>query len=64
MNGINNLENMLYNTIVAWYDNELIEYHGLDDPDFEEKVCGVTGMTKSDYSALISGNSRECSWNK
>lgn len=60
---INRLENMLYNAILSWYDDSLTEYHGLDDDDFIDRVCGLTGLSRAEYEDLINRNTEECSWN-
>lgn len=61
---INRLETMLYNAILSWYDDSLTEYHGLDDEEFIERVCNLTGLTEAEYEDLINGNTEECSWNQ
>lgn len=61
---ISRLETMLYNAILSWYDDSLTEYHGLDDEEFVEKVCNLTGLTEAEYEDLINGNTEECSWNQ
>ena len=50
---MNEYMEFLRNAIIGWYDNSIYEYHGLDDPEFIEKVCGVTGMTEEFYSDFI-----------
>lgn len=58
------LQNYLFNAIIGWYDNSMEEYHGLDDPEFIEKVCGNIGMSEEDYYSLVLTNASEnCSWN-
>lgn len=47
------LETFLFNAIIAWYDDSLTDYHGLEDEDFVKRVCEVTGMSESDYEDLI-----------
>lgn len=61
---ISRLETMLYNAILSWYDDSLVKYHGLDDTDFIERVCNLTGLTEAEYEDLMSGNTEECSWNQ
>lgn len=61
---ISRLETMLYNAILSWYDDSLTEYHGLDDEEFVERVCNLTGLTEAEYEDLMSGNTEECSWNQ
>lgn len=61
---ISRLETMLYNAILSWYDDSLVEYHGLDDEEFVERVCSLTGLTEAEYEDLMSGNTEECSWNQ
>ena len=61
---INKLETMLYNAIISWYDDSLVEYHGLDDEEFIERVCNLTGLSEAEYEDLVSGNTEECSWNQ
>lgn len=55
------LETLLYNAIIAWYDDNIMEYHGLDDEDFIGRVCGRTGMTESDYKNLVLNQTKNCS---
>jgi len=50
---INRLESMLFNAVIAWYDDSLTEYHGLDDRKFVERVCSLTGMTEEEYQRII-----------
>lgn len=47
------LENLLYNAILAWYDDSMESFHGLDDEDFVNRVCGQTGMSEEDYRELV-----------
>ncbi len=47
------LETFLFNAIIAWYDDSLTDYRGLEDEDFVKRVCEVTGMSESDYEDLI-----------
>ena len=61
---ISRLETLLYNAIISWYDDSLTEYHGLDDEEFIERVCGLTGLSEAEYEDLINGNTEECSWNQ
>ena len=61
---ISRLETMLYNAIISWYDDSLTEYHGLDDEEFVERVCGLTGLSEEEYTDLINGMTEECSWNQ
>ena len=46
-------ENHLFNAIVAWYDDNIYEYNGLDDPDFIDRVCGRTGLSRNEYFSLM-----------
>lgn len=59
----NTLETLLFNAIIAWYDDSLTEYHGLDDEEFVNRVCERTGLSEPDYKNLINGKMEECSWN-
>lgn len=59
----NILESLLFNAIIAWYDDSLTEYHGLDDEEFVNRVCEITGLSERDYKNLINGKMEECSWN-
>ena len=43
----------LYNSIISWYDDAFTEYHGLEDPDFIERVCAKVGMTEEEYKELM-----------
>lgn len=47
------LETMLYNAILAWYDDSLTEYHGLDDEDFIDRVCSLTELSEEEYKDLM-----------
>lgn len=44
----NTLESLLFNAIIAWYDDSLTEYHGLDDEEFVNRVCERTGLSEPD----------------
>lgn len=57
------LGNYLYNAIMAWYNDNLIEYNGFDDEKFIKRVCEITGMTENDYRSLMLGHTEDCSWN-
>ncbi len=57
------LETLLYNAILAWYDDSSIEYHGLDDEEFMKRVCERTGLSEADYKDLIMNRTKDCSWN-
>ena len=46
------LKTALENAIIGWYDNSLTEYHGLDDMEFIDKVCDVTGISREDYAEI------------
>ena len=47
------LETLLYNAILSWYDDSFIEYCGLDDENFIDRVCGLTGLSKKEYKDLM-----------
>lgn len=47
------LENLLYNAILAWYDDSMESFHGLDDENFINRVCERTDMPEEDYRELI-----------
>ena len=47
------LETLLYNAIISWYDDSLIEYHGLDDEKFINKVCESIGIDEDEYKHLM-----------
>lgn len=47
------LETWLYNAILSWYDDAMIEYKGLDDEDFINRVCDFTGMSVETYKDLM-----------
>ena len=59
---IDRLEQMLYNAIISWYDDSLTEYHGLDDKEFMNRVCSLTGLSETEYEDLVKGDTSECSW--
>ena len=61
---VSRLESLLYNAIISLYDDSLTKYHGLDDEEFVERVCNLTGLSQAEYENLISGNTEECSWNQ
>ena len=50
---MNDLEKMLFNAIIGWYDNSMESYHGLEDEEFVERVCELTGMTEEYYFKLM-----------
>lgn len=60
---IKTLENFLYNAILCWFANMGDEYDGLEDEAFVRRVCAETGMTRSKYERLITGNTEEHNWN-
>lgn len=47
------LREYLFNTIVAWYDDSIIEYHGLEDEEWIERVCDRTGMSREEYMDIV-----------
>lgn len=47
------LETLLFNTIVAWYDESQYAYSGLDDEEFIDNVCDRTGITKEEYHHIM-----------
>ena len=47
------LKTALENAIIGWYDNSLTENHGLDDMEFIDKVCDVTGISREDYAEIM-----------
>lgn len=47
------LKTALENAIIGWYDNSLTEYHSLDDMEFIDKVCDVTGISREDYAEIM-----------
>lgn len=60
---IGRLESLLYSAILAWYDDSIKDYHGLDDEEFVNRVCEKIGLSEAEYEDLINGNTEECSWN-
>lgn len=46
-------ESWLYNAIICWFKNSLIEYRGLDDEEFIKKVCTDIGMSEADYRKIM-----------
>ena len=46
-------EILLYNAILAWYDDNINTYYGLDDPDFIDMVCGRLGLSLDEYFCLV-----------
>lgn len=54
------MKNVLYNTILGWFDNSLEEYSGLDDKDFIKKVCEATGITESEYRETCFEEKKDC----
>ena len=47
------LKEYLYNAIIAWYDDSLEDYHGLEDENWIERVCDRTGMSREEYIDII-----------
>lgn len=47
------LKTALENAIIGWYDNSLTGYHGLDNIEFIDKVCDVTGISREDYAEIM-----------
>jgi len=52
-NKMNDLEKMLFNAIIGWYDDAMESYHGLEDENFVERVCELTGMSEEEYFKLM-----------
>ena len=46
-------EILLYNAILAWYDDNINTYYGLDDPDFIDRVCDRLGLSLDEYFCLV-----------
>lgn len=45
--------NLLYHTILGWYDNSMMKYEGLNDPIFLRMVCSQVGLSLEEYSDLM-----------
>ena len=43
----------LFNAILAWYDDSLTEYHGLEDEEWIDRVCLRTGMSREEYMDIV-----------
>lgn len=54
-----NMRNVLYNTILGWYDDSPEPYHGLEDKEFVRRVCERTGISEEEYMDLIKKPDRE-----
>lgn len=49
---ITELENMLFNAIIGWYDDAMESYNGIDDPDFKDRVCENIGISENEYNHI------------
>lgn len=49
---INELKDMLFNAIVGWYDDAMMSYTGIDDPDFRARVCETIGISEDEYNSI------------
>lgn len=49
---ITELKNMLFNAIVGWYDDAMMSYTGIDDPDFRTRVCNSIGISEDEYNSI------------
>lgn len=47
------LKNALYNAILGWYDDAMVSYHGIDDEEFVNRVCNITGITEKQYKEVM-----------
>lgn len=47
------LETIIFNAIIGWYDNSLTDYKGIDDEGFIRKVCETTGLTTDEYKKIM-----------
>ena len=45
--------NLLYNTILGWYDNSMTKHKGLNDSIFVRTVCSQVGLSLEEYSDLM-----------
>ena len=52
-NTTESLTSFLFNAIIAWYDDSLIEYHGINDDEFIQRVCNATGMSRTEYNKIM-----------
>lgn len=52
-NVMENLKVKLYNAILTIFDTSYIEYEGLDDEEFIQKICESVGMTEPEYRDLM-----------
>ena len=43
---------MLFNAIVGWYDDAMMSYTGIDDPDFRTRVCESVGISEDEYNSI------------
>lgn len=48
-----NIEEMLYNAIIGWFDDTADKYKYLDSEDFVNKVCETIGLSKSEYYRIM-----------
>lgn len=52
INDTNELKNLLFNAIVGWYDDAMMSYTGIDDPDFRTRVCKSIGISEDEYNSI------------
>lgn len=55
---IDKLKTLIFYAIIGWYDDSLTEYHGLDDKEFIDRVCSLTGLTETEYNKLMNHSER------
>lgn len=48
-----NIEEMLYNAIIGWFDDTADKYKYLDSDDFVNKVCETIGLSKNEYYRIM-----------
>lgn len=61
---ITELENMLFNAIIGWYDDAIESYDGIDDPDFKGRVCESIGISENEYNHICRLSQQESTENE
>ena len=47
------MEDVLYNTIIKWFDDALTDWGSIDDPDWIDYVCNEIGITETEYKRIM-----------
>ena len=48
-----NMEVLLYNAILCWFEENLEDWESTDNPDWIEHVCDEIGITEEEYKRIM-----------